>query len=363
MIFVRRLFALIALSSLALSSLALLAACSGGSREGDPKLVRIIASGRTIGGQYVPGGLGGVVQSQDWLRKELEAKGWKLEFVDMPHAIGGPMINEGFANKSLEFAYYGDLPAVIGAGGGAPQRTVASLRGGFYTYLLVPPGSPIRSIEDLKGKRVALHRGRPWEVPFARLAQSRGLALADFKIINVNPSAGAAALAAGKVDAFVGTIADTYRLTSKNAGRILWSTKEAPEDWAARTELFGRSDFVAAHRDIAVIVAAAYLRAAKWASAEENRDAYIKRLSRETPEAAIRADFENTGPWKDRFAPSSPELVQKHYRYVIDYAAQTGLAQDKPRIEDLIDLDLVPEALRLAGAEGYWNAPSFAAPR
>jgi sulfonate transport system substrate-binding protein len=330
-----------------MGALALLAACSGGG-QGDEKIVRIISSGKIIQGKYVPGSLGGVVDEQGWLRKQLEAKGWKLEFVNMPHAIGGPMINEGFANKSLEFAYYGDLPAVIGAGGGAPIQTVLSLKGTMSSYLLVPPGSPARSIRDLKGKRLALHRGRPWEMPFAHLAEANGLKLSDFKIINVNPSAGAAALAAGKVDAYVGTVADTFRLTSKNAGRILWSTKEAPADWVGRTELFGRKDFVSSHPDISTLVAAAYLRAGQWAAKPENKDAYIRRLSQETPEAAIRADVEGTGAWGERFELSSPEVLKAHYRYIIDYAAATGLIQDKPKLEDMTETRLVPAAVKLA---------------
>lgn len=344
-----------------LGSLAVLAACSG-SGGGEPKVVRIISSGKIIQGKYSASGLTGIVDSDGWLRKALEAKGWKLEFVNMPHAIGGPMINEGFANNSLEFANYGDLPAVIGAGGGAPLRLVLSDSEFSNTYLLVPPEAPYRSIKDLKGKRIALHRGRPWEVPFAHLAEANGLSISDFKIINVNPSAGAAALAAGKVDAYVGTVADTYRLTSKKAGRILWSTKQAPPEWAARTEIWGRKNFVAEHPDVATLVAAAFIRAAKWASEDANRDAYIKLRSRETPEAAIRADLDNTGAWKDRFAPTDPASLKTHYRYIIDYAVKTGLVQQAPSLDDLTDTSLLPDALKLADAEGFWSTKASAKP-
>lgn len=350
---VTRRFAIIATTLAAIG----LAACSQGSGQDQEKLVRIIAGGADLHGKYVPGGLTGVVQSDGWLEKQLADKGYRLEFIDMPHAIGGPMINEGFANKSLEFASYGDLPAVIGASGGAPIRLVLSLTGTVNSYVLVAPNSPARTIGDLKGKRIALHRGRPWEPAFARLLESEGLKVSDFKIFNVNPSAGAAALAAGKVDGFVGPIADADQLVSRGAGRVLWSTKEAPAAWAARTEIFGRKDFVSAHPDIATLVAAAYLRAGKWASADENRDAYIKRLSLETPERAIRADLEGTGDWKTRFAPLPVAVLADHYQHVIDYSAETGLIGQKPNIADLTDIGLTPAALKLANAEGYWSVP------
>ncbi len=324
------------------------AACSREPTAEEDKVVGIIANGTSVHGRFAPGGLTGVVHSDGWLAQQLATKGYKIEFIDMPHAIGGPMINEGFANHSLEFASYGDLPAVIGASGGAPIRLVLSLAGNTNTYVLVAPNSSARSIVDLKGKRIALHRGRPWEPAFARLVESAGLKIADFKIINVNPSAGASALAAGKLDAFVGPIADADRLVSQNAGRILWSTKQAPPAWAARTEIFGRKDFVAAHPDIATLVAAAYLRAAKWAAQPQNRDAYIKRLSVETPERAIRADLDGSGDWAWRFAPSSTAMLQDHYQYVIDYSLRSGLIGQKPDLADLTDAGLTPTALKLA---------------
>lgn len=348
----------LALVAAALGLLAL-PACSGKSatqKADDARIVRIVAGAATVDGKLEPSGLTGVVQDQGWLAGELAKKGYKLQFVDMPHAIGGPMINEGFVNKTVEFAFYGDLPAVIGASGGAPVRLVVPSNSATNTYLLVPTGSSAKTITDLKGKRVALHRGRPWEAVFARLVAANGLTVNDFRIYNVNPSAGAAALAAGKVDGFVGPIADADHLTSQGVGKIIWSTKVAPKVWAQRTELFGRGDFIDQHKDIAQLVAAAYLRAGAWASDPANRDAYIVTLSRETPEAAIRADLEGTGDWTARFSPVANEGLEEHYRNVIDYAAATGLIGQKPDLAPLTDTSLVAPAMKIADVEAYWAA-------
>lgn len=335
------------------------AACSGGEKATDGKVVRIVSGGATVAGKYEPGGLTGVVADEGWLREQLRAKGYELQFIEMPHAIGGPMINEGFVNKTVEFAYYGDLPAVIGASAGAPVRLVAPFNTPTNTYVVVQANSPYRTVADLKGKRVALHRGRPWEAVFARLAESQRLGIGDFKVYNVNPAAGAAALAAGKVDAVVVPIADTYRLVEEGIGRVLWSTKEGPKSWGQRVELFGRGDFIDGHPEASTLVAAAFVRAGQWASRDENRDAYIARLSRETPERAIRADLENTGPWRDRFSPLDTAGAEDHYAKVIDYAAATGLISGKPAIAPLVDLRLVQAAIPLAGI-GDWWAPKTA---
>lgn len=347
MILSRRIALIAAAASLAL------AAC-GGHHSSALKPLRIIAGGTEVNGKYLPTGLNGIVSQQGWLKGELAKQGYDLQFVDMPHAIGGPMINEGFVRRTVEFAYYGDLPAVIGASAGAPIRLVLPFNAGTNTYLLVPPGSKAATLADLKGKRIALHRGRPWEAVFARYVQDQGLKMDDFQVYNVNPSAGAAALAAGKVDAFVGPIADAYQLQSKHAGKVLWSTKEGPREWAQRTELFGRKDFVDANPKVSELVAAAYIRAGQWASKDENKDAYIASASRETPEAAIRADLESPQPWKDRFSPYSSAGIQNHYQAIVDYAAATGLIKSKPDVAPLTDVSLVGPAVKLAGAEGYW---------
>ncbi len=61
---------------------------------------------------------------------------------------------------------------------------------GNNVYLIVPENSPIKSIEELKGKKIALHRGRPWEINFGQLIQSKGLSLKDFQIVNLNRKLG-----------------------------------------------------------------------------------------------------------------------------------------------------------------------------
>src|SRR5207253_465386 len=119
--------------------------------------------------------------------------------------------------------------------------------------------------------RIALHRGRPWELPFAKLIEANGLSMKDFRILNINPPASHAALASGDVDA-VFLLSDAFLLEQQGVGRIIWSTKQAPADWKMRAELFGRGDFVDSHPDIAALVAEAYVRAAHWSSLPQNRD-------------------------------------------------------------------------------------------
>ena len=77
-------------------------------------------------------------------------------------------------------------------------------------------------------------------MPLSRLIDSVGMSYDDFAISNLNPEAGAAALAARKVDALF-TI-QGYALEERGIGKIVWSTAEAPVDWKMRAELWAAKE-------------------------------------------------------------------------------------------------------------------------
>ena len=163
----------------------------------EPASVKIAIVAFTQGGKPVFGGIAGRVIEEGWLEAQLRERGVKLEWIALPHAGAGPQINEGFSNNSLDFAVRGDLPSVIAGAGGVPGKLIVPGGSGNNIYLVVPEGSSAKTIEDLKGKRLALHRGRPWEFAFSNFLASKGLKLDDFKIANLNPQVVAAQHAFG----------------------------------------------------------------------------------------------------------------------------------------------------------------------
>jgi sulfonate transport system substrate-binding protein len=242
-------------------------------------------------GQTKPLGTAGLVASDGWLERELGKRSARVEWIAMPNANVGPMTNEAFANGSIDLAGYGELPSIIANSAGIHTKLIVPSGRGGDTYLLVPPDSSARSITDLKGKRVAIHRGRPWELPLSRLIDSAGLSYKDFVILNLNPEAGAAALAAHKVDA-VCLPSTAYTLEDKGVGKIIWSTEGASTDWKMLGGLWASAAFTQRHPDLTQLVATAYVRANHWASEEQNREAMIKLATQNgTPESVVRREY------------------------------------------------------------------------
>nr|WP_284698972.1 ABC transporter substrate-binding protein [Sphingomonas lycopersici] len=313
-------------------------------------------------GQQVYNGLTGIIIQQGWLKQELAKRGVELAFTPIPTAVGGPLINEGFSGKRIDFASYGDFPAIIAVSGGVPLKLVAPVGQGQNSYLVVRNGLSAKTIADLKGKRIALHRGRPWELPFSKLLDANGLKLSDFTIVNINPSATPAALASGNVDATF-LLSDGLLLEQRGVGRVIWSTKQAPADWRMRAELFGRGDFVDHNPELTQIVVNAFVRAAAWSALEEHRAEVIRQASRGAlPEAIVAKDYAESGiAWRDRFSPIFTPDIAGHYRSVAEYTYARGLVRNKVDVDALIDQRFVPNALRDLKLDRFWPAGSAAA--
>lgn len=348
-----------ALALLALSLLSLSGAMSVASATpaaGLPESVRIAAVARNAaGGKALFAGSSALVASQGWLAAELGKLGVKLEWLPVTTNSVAVQVNEAFANKSIDFAQYGDLPSIIANASGLKTRLVVPGGSLNNTYLVVPFNSTARSITDLKGKKIALHRGRPWEYPFSRLLAANGLKSTDVKLLNLNPQAGAAALASGSADAFF-TLSDAFLLEDKKIGRVIWASKTPPQDWKMRAELWGSADFLAQYPQLAQLVATAYVRAHQIASVDSGRDEYIHaEAAAGQPESVVRRELDgDTRPWKARWSPLLTAEVKAHYAAEALYAKQSGLIAKPLDTSTLYVPQFVDQALVQLKLQQYW---------
>lgn len=321
-----------------------------------PEVVRIASIAANHDGKSViSGGQSAVLAKQGWLEQELAKVGVKLEWYPVPTAVGGPMFNEALANKTVDFASYGDFPALIAKAGGIDIKLIVPAGRGTNSYLVVPASSSATSIKDLQGKKIAIHRGRPLELAFSKLVSSNGLKYKDFKLYNVNAQAGAAALSAGDVDGLF-TGSEAFQLADKGIGKIIWNTKGTPWKW--RAELFVRKEFSDKYPEITQIVANAYLKASYWEAQEENRQEVIQLATLlGTPESVVLRDYEgDEAQWKDRFSPLFDPYTLEHYRDAAEFALSQKLIGKKIDIKDIIDTRFLETGLKELKLENYWTA-------
>ena len=101
----------------------LLSATRARAAEPLPSAVRIAAVSRTgTSGKTLFAGSSALVQEQGWLAAELGKLGVKLQWVPVTTNSVAVQVNEAFANKSIDFAQYGDLPSIIANASGRSRR-------------------------------------------------------------------------------------------------------------------------------------------------------------------------------------------------------------------------------------------------
>jgi sulfonate transport system substrate-binding protein len=214
-----------------------------------------------------------VAKEKGWLEEDLKAK--NLGSVKWAVMLDGPTQNEAFAGKKIDVALTGDTPAIIGnsAGLGTHIISVASFNPSSLA-ILVPKDSPIKTVADLRGKKVGVTKGSFCHHLVQLALKNAGMTLDDIKFINMDAPDINTSLQTAVIDA--GATWEPYitQLVQSGAARVLidgTGIKRGEEVMVARDE------FAAAHPDIMKIILQDYQRGEKLI--ESNPDEAAKLIA------------------------------------------------------------------------------------
>lgn len=240
------------------------------------KEIRIAVPDLSAGTQHSGGGVVDVLRDQQIYEKAFADQGIKIQWNFFKGA--GPVINEAFANGQVDLAYLGDLAAIIGKSNGLDTRLLSASARGVKHYLGVVPGSGIKTLQDLKGKRVAIFRGTATQLSFDAALASQGLSEKDLKVINLDVSGAVAALAAKQIDASWGSTGLTA-LQAKGLAELPLNTKDLGGAGSVQSVLVGAGKFVDEHPEAVAKLLKAQQQAVEWLTQESNKEAYIQLVS------------------------------------------------------------------------------------
>jgi sulfonate transport system substrate-binding protein len=105
---------------------------------------------------------------------------------------------------SIDFASTAGLAAVLSRANGSPIKTVYIASRPEWTALAVRKDSPIKTVADLKGKKIAATKGTDPYLFTLRSLQQAGLTKDDVELVHLQHSDGRIALEKGDVDAWAG---------------------------------------------------------------------------------------------------------------------------------------------------------------
>ncbi|WP_420476489.1 sulfonate ABC transporter substrate-binding protein [Noviherbaspirillum sp. ST9] len=116
----------------------------------------------------------------------------------------GPQMLEALSVGSIDFAMTGDTPPIFAQAAGSNLVYVgAEPAKPDNSAVLVKQDSPVRSIAELKGRKVALQKGSSAHYLTLRALQQGGLQWSDITAVYLAPADARAAFERGSVDAWV----------------------------------------------------------------------------------------------------------------------------------------------------------------
>ncbi|MFC4778794.1 sulfonate ABC transporter substrate-binding protein [Paenibacillus sp. GCM10023252] len=142
-----------------------------------------------------------ILKADGSLDKRLAEQGIKIEWTEFP---GGPQLLEALNVDSIDIGHTGEAPPIFAQAAGAPLVYLAHEPASPKSEgILVPMGSSIKSVADLKGKRVVLNKGSNVHYLLVKQLEKAGVEYKDVKVEFLKPADARAAFEQGSVDAWV----------------------------------------------------------------------------------------------------------------------------------------------------------------
>lgn len=287
--------------------------------------IRIAVPDVSAGSQPSGGGVVDVLRAQEIFEQEFAADGIKVQWSFFKGA--GPVINEALANGQVDFAYLGDLAAIIGKAGGLDTRLLSATARDIKHYLGVVPGSGIRTLADLKGKRVGIFRGTASQLSLDAALASQGLSERDLQVINLDFNAATAALAAKQIDATWG-LSNLIALKARGVAELPLSTDDLGGVGSIQGVLVADGRFVDRHPEITARLVKAQQKAVTWLRDEHNKQAYIDLVSglANYPTLILQNDLHNAS-FSRIFDPQLDAGFLGRLQQSVDLAAEQRLVR------------------------------------
>lgn len=292
------------------------------ARASEPGLLRI---------GYQKNGILVVAKQQRAIEAAVEPLGHRVSWVEFSF---GPPLLEALSLDGIDLGQTGDAPPIFAqAAKSSLVYAAAQEAGGSGSGILLPKGSTLTSLADLKGKRVAFAKASSAHNLTVAALEKAGLTYADIEPVTLAPADAAAAFSRGSIDAW--TIWDPYFAIAEvgDGVRVLATAQEI-----ARQNNFFLAGRAFSEQRPKVLNAAigALERVAAWCTQNRGEVAALLSAGTGVPLAATRRAVERT-------------------EYVIGPVNPRVVAEQQAIADRFHALKLIPRPIRVS--EAVWTAP------
>jgi sulfonate transport system substrate-binding protein len=147
----------------------------------------------------------------------------KLPFkVDWSDFTSGPPMLQAMGAGAVDIGGVGDAPPVFAAAAGEKIAVAGALQANpLGAALVVPKGSPIHSVAQLRGKKIAVSQGSSADYHLLAVLKKAGLTPKDVTLQYLQPAQALAAFASGHLDAWDIWSPYIEQVTAQDGARIL----------------------------------------------------------------------------------------------------------------------------------------------
>lgn len=203
-----------------------------------------------------------VLKAQGELEKRLGEIGYAVTWTEFP---AGVVLLEGLNAGAIDFGLTGAPPPIFAQSAGADLvYALASKPSPDSQAIIVPPDSPIQTLADLKGKKVAVAKGSSTNALLVRALEAGGLQWGDAEAVFLLPADAKAAFEGGSVDAW--SIWDPYYAAEEDATGARTLATDGSIGWLNRSYYLASRPFATEHALALEVLEASLADSEAWQS-------------------------------------------------------------------------------------------------
>ena len=238
----------------------------------------------------------------------LEPSGIDVQWIEFQF---GPPLLEAMRVGAIDIGGVGDTPPVFAQAAHGDLLYIAGQRAGGQAILL-PSGSTLQTLHDLKGKKIAFGRGSAAQNLTLAALEKAGLTYADIQPVYLGPADAGAAFERGAIDAW--TIWDPYYalFETRPGVRVLAKSTDITEQ---NSFYMARRGYVEANPQVTAKLVGAFANIAEWARSHRPDVAALLATATGMPIDAVRRGVDRAPfvvlPMDDEFTRSQQKVAER----------------------------------------------------
>ncbi len=269
-------------------------------------------------------------KSQGSIEKRLAPLGFGVKWIEFP---AGPQLLEGLNVGSVDVGFVGEAPPIFAQAAGARFYYIGHDPAAPQAEaLVVPKDSTIKSVAELKGKKVALNKGSNVHYLLVRALEKNGLKLSDITPVYLAPADARAAFESKAVDAWVIWDPFTAAAEKQIGARILVDAKGLANNYQY---YLGERGFVEKNPQVIRALFEDSVEKGKWLKAN------------------IRQAAELIAPLQG-LPVEVAELSLRRYEFNVTPLTDAVIAEQQKIADTFFELKLIPKAISVK--EASWKS-------